>query len=96
MVNYYAIRSTPVLRLQFAFGLKIHDDLPRQAQDKDAVDSKSSERKRGHYCAFFSSVVAAGQHRSLLHLREAGKKTPFLRHFALKMHHFTKTGSGQT
>jgi hypothetical protein len=62
----------------------IYDDLPRQAQDNDAVDSKSSERKRGHYCAFFSSVVAAGQHRSILHLREAGKKTPFLRHFVLK------------
>ena len=70
-----------------------YDDLPRQAQDNGAIDSKSSERKRGH-CAF-SSVVAAGQHRSLLHLREAGKKTPFLRHFVLKMHHFTKTGSGQ-
>jgi hypothetical protein len=53
----YIYIYTPVLRLQFAFGLKIHDDLPRQAQDNGAVDSKSSERKRGHYCAF-SSVVA--------------------------------------
>jgi hypothetical protein len=67
-----------------------HDDLPRQAWDRQK--GKGTYRK----WMLFSFLFLARRSQLACALVGEGQKTPFLRHFDSKMHHFTKTGSGQT
>ena len=67
----------------------MHDFLPRQARDKHRENSKKSGVPLAHV-GFFDCV---DDESVLIYENE---HIFFGRHFVLKMHRFTKTGSGQT
>ena len=67
----------------------MHDFLPRQARDKHRENSKKSGVPLAHV-GFFDCV---DDESVLIYENE---HIFFGRHFVIKMHRFTKTGSGQT